>query len=545
MAIRQAASPPTPWSQTLSRPQIDESAYVHVSTSIIGEVAIGANVMIAPGVSIRADEGSPFYVGANTNIQDGVVIHGLADGRVKGDDNRDYSVWIGERTSITHKALIHGPAYVGDHCFIGFRSTVFNAKVGDGCIVMMHVLIENVEIPPGKYVPSGSIITSQHQADRLSDVRADDEEFAHHIIGINESLRSGYLCAEEGVCSTDNAAILNSNIDNFTGTEDMSNISDSIRQQIRRLLSQGYRISAEFADVRRFRTGSWQSYPIPEGNENTVMASIEACMSEHEGKYIQLIGVDTHSRSRVLEMMIQRPDGAVTQVSHAGVSGVAPAVGSSHVSLNGNGGHGDIAQSVRQLLNQGYRIGTEYADARRYKATSWTSGPSYQGNREAEAIAMLNELVAANQNNYVRLIGIDPGARRRVAEVMIHKPGEAGTIAALVSSGGSSTQARSTSSSYGGSTTSANVRTSLSSDVVSSVRRLLENSYQITTEHADARRFRSSSWHSCKPISANRLQDAVSQLEACLTEHQGEYVRLIGIDTKAKRRVHEEIVQRP
>lgn len=545
MAIRQAASPPTPWSQTLSRPQIDESAYVHVSTSIIGEVAIGANVMIAPGVSIRADEGSPFYVGANTNIQDGVVIHGLADGRVKGDDNRDYSVWIGERTSITHKALIHGPAYVGDHCFIGFRSTVFNAKVGDGCIVMMHVLIENVEIPPGKYVPSGSIITSQHQADRLSDVRADDEEFAHHIIGINESLRSGYLCAEEGVCSTDNAAILNSNIDNFTGTEDMSNISDSIRQQIRRLLSQGYRISAEFADVRRFRTGSWQSYPIPEGNENTVMASIEACMSEHEGKYIQLIGVDTHSRSRVLEMMIQRPDGAVTQVSHAGVSGVAPSVGSSHVSLNGNGGHGDIAQSVRQLLNQGYRIGTEYADARRYKATSWTSGPSYQGNREAEAIAMLNELVAANQNNYVRLIGIDPGARRRVAEVMIHKPGEAGTIAALVSSGGSSTQARSTSSSYGGSTTSANVRTSLSSDVVSSVRRLLENSYQITTEHADARRFRSSSWHSCKPISANRLQDAVSQLEACLTEHQGEYVRLIGIDTKAKRRVHEEIVQRP
>lgn len=545
MAIRQAASPPTPWSQTLSRPQIDESAYVHVSTSIIGEVAIGANVMIAPGVSIRADEGSPFYVGANTNIQDGVVIHGLADGRVKGDDNRDYSVWIGERTSITHKALIHGPAYVGDHCFIGFRSTVFNAKVGDGCIVMMHVLIENVEIPPGKYVPSGSIITSQHQADRLSDVRADDEEFAHHIIGINESLRSGYLCAEEGVCSTDNAAILNSNIDNFTGTEDMSNISDSIRQQIRRLLSQGYRISAEFADVRRFRTGSWQSYPIPEGNENTVMASIEACMSEHEGKYVQLIGVDTHSRSRVLEMMIQRPDGAVTQVSHAGVSGVAPSVGSSHVSLNGNGGHGDIAQSVRQLLNQGYRIGTEYADARRYKATSWTSGPSYQGNREAEAIAMLNELVAANQNNYVRLIGIDPGARRRVAEVMIHKPGEAGTIAALVSSGGSSTQARSTSSSYGGSTTSANVRTSLSSDVVSSVRRLLENSYQITTEHADARRFRSSSWHSCKPISANRLQDAVSQLEACLTEHQGEYVRLIGIDTKAKRRVHEEIVQRP
>jgi carbon dioxide concentrating mechanism protein CcmM len=78
MGIRQTAAPPTPWSQTLARPRIDPSAYVHVSTSIIGEVEIGANVMVAPGVSIRADEGSPFYIGASTNVQDGVVIHGLA-----------------------------------------------------------------------------------------------------------------------------------------------------------------------------------------------------------------------------------------------------------------------------------------------------------------------------------------------------------------------------------------------------------------------------------------------------------------------------------
>ena len=342
--IRQTASPPTPWSQTLSRPQIDDTAYVHVSTSIIGEVEIGANVMIAPGVSIRADEGSPFYIGESTNIQDGVVIHGLADGRVKGDDNLDYSVWVGARTSITHKALIHGPAYVGDDCFIGFRSTVFNAKVGDGCIVMMHVLIENVEIPPGKYVPSGAIITNQQQADRLSDVKPEDEKFAHHIIGINDSLRSGYLCAEVGVCSVDNAAILNSeNIENFTETEDMNNISDSVRQQIRRLLSQGYRIGAEFADVRRFRTGSWQSCTIAQGSESSVLTSLAGCLEEHQGKYVQLIGVDTHSRSRVLEMMIQRPDGAVTQVSHAGVSGSAPSVGNSNGSTNGAGG--DLAQS--------------------------------------------------------------------------------------------------------------------------------------------------------------------------------------------------------
>ena len=544
MGIRQAASPPTPWSQTLSRPRIDASAYVHVSTSIIGEVEIGANVMVAPGVSIRADEGSPFYIGASTNIQDGVVIHGLADGRVKGDDHQDYSVWIGAKTSITHKALIHGPAYVGDDCFIGFRSTVFNAKVGDGCIVMMHVLIENVEIPPGKYVPSGSIITSQHQADRLSDVQAADQEFAHHIIGINDSLRSGYLCAEDGICSTEHVSNLNPEIiEDFTGTEDMSNISDSIRQEIRSLLSQGYRIGLEYADARRFRTGSWQSCSIAQGSEGTVLASIAACLDEHEGKYLQLIGVDTNTRSRVMELIIQRPDGAVTQINSAASKGGSATAAASNGNGGGGNAGGDVATAVRQLLNQGFRIGTEYADARRYRATSWTSGPSYQGSREAEAIAMLNELVAANPDNYVRLIGIDTGARRRVSEVIIHKPGDGGTISTPASSGG---QSSSFTSSFGGSSNAnSNVKTSLGSEVVASVRRLLEGNFQISTEHADKRRFQTSSWHSCKPVSANRLQDAVAQLETCLTDHQGEYVRLIGIDTKGKRRVHEEIIQRP
>jgi carbon dioxide concentrating mechanism protein CcmM len=542
MGIRQTAAPPTPWSQTLARPRIDPSAYVHVSTSIIGEVEIGANVMVAPGVSIRADEGSPFYIGASTNVQDGVVIHGLADGRVKGDDNRDYSVWIGAQTSITHKALIHGPAYIGDDCFIGFRSTVFNAKVGDGCIVMMHVLIENVEIPPGKYVPSGSIITSQHQADRLSDVQPADKEFAHHIIGINESLRSGYICAEEGICSPEHGSILNSEIiDDFNGTEDMSNISDSIRQEIRRLLSQGYRVGLEYADARRFRTCSWQSGSVAQGSEGTVLASIAASLNEHQGKYVQLIGVDTNTRSRVVELIIQRPDGAVTQINSPATKGAAA------VASNSNGGGntgGDVATAVRQLLNQGFRIGTEYADARRYRATSWTSGPSYQGSRESEAIAMLNELVAANPDHYVRLIGIDTGARRRVSEVVIHKPGDGGTISTPASSGGG--QSSSFSSSFGGSSNAnSNVKTSLGSEVVASVRRLLEGNFQISTEHADKRRFQTSSWHSCKPVSASRLQDAVAQLETCLTDHQGEYVRLIGIDTKGKRRVHEEIIQRP
>jgi carbon dioxide concentrating mechanism protein CcmM len=319
----------------------------------------------------------------------------------------------------------------------------------------------------------------------------------------------------------------------------MSTISDGVRQEIRRVLSQGNRVGIEFADARRFRTGSWQSASIAQGNESTVLASITAVLDEHQGEYVQLLGVDPKSRTRVLELMIQRPDGAVTQVAKSKNGVSATLAATSNGNGAGNGGS-DVAGIVRQLLNQGYRIGTEFADARRYRATSWTSGPSYQGTREGEAIAMLTELVAAHEHDYVRLIGIDTTARRRVTEVLIHKPGEPVTL----STGGGS-QNTSFNSSFTGSNVVGNVKTTLSPEIVASVRRLLESSYQISTEHADLRRFRSSSWHTCKPVSATRIQDAITQLEACLTDHQGEYVRLIGIDKQAKRRVHEEIIQRP
>jgi len=134
-------------------------------------------VVIAPGTSIRADEGTPFHIGDDSKIQDGAIIHGLEKSRVVGDDGREYSVWIGRGSCITHMALIHGPAYVGDRCFIGFRSTVFNARIGADCIVMMHALVQDVEIPAGKFVPSGSVITSQQQADRLPDVTEIDRAF--------------------------------------------------------------------------------------------------------------------------------------------------------------------------------------------------------------------------------------------------------------------------------------------------------------------------------------------------------------------------------
>ena len=303
MPLRRQPAPPTPWDRDLDQPTIPASAYVHPQCSLIGDVQLGENVIVAPNTSIRADEGAPFFIGDNTNIQDGVVIHGLEQGRVFGDDQQAYSVWIGQSTCITHMALIHGPAYVGDGCFIGFRSTVFNAKVGHGCIVMMHALIENVEISDGKYVPSGSVITTQQAADRLPDAKDSDRAFSHHVVEINQALRSGYRCSNDEACLT-NMQSTSSHQNGHMGQPLEADIVKIIRQQ----LHLGHRIALEFADVRRFKAGSWQSGPmISSNNEAQILTTVENFLDAHPNDYVRLLGIDTKAKKRQLEQTIQKP----------------------------------------------------------------------------------------------------------------------------------------------------------------------------------------------------------------------------------------------
>ena len=77
------------------------------------------------------------------------------------------------------------------------------------------------------------------------------------------------------------------------------------------------------------------------------------------------------------------------------------------------------------------------------------------------------------------------------------------------------------------------------------MRSILSQGLKIGTEHANKRRFKTKSWQTCSPITSSQESEVIAALEACLQEHTGEYVRLIGIDANAKRRVSETIIQRP
>jgi carbonic anhydrase len=187
-----APNPRTTFNPGSVSPAIDPTAYVGPFSSVIGDVIVKKDVFIAPNVSIRADEGFPFYIGAGTNIQDGTILHGLEHSRVR-QDGRDYSIYIGRHVSCTHGCIVHGPCKLGDRVFIGFHAIVFNALVGEGCYISTNALVTGgVRLAPWRFVPAGAIVDTQEKADILEPVPQSDIDFAQAVQHVNSEFPTAY-----------------------------------------------------------------------------------------------------------------------------------------------------------------------------------------------------------------------------------------------------------------------------------------------------------------------------------------------------------------
>lgn len=119
-------------------PRIASSAYVADSADIIGDVEIGENASIWFHSVLRGDI-DPIRVGANTNIQDGSVLHTMLGS----------PTIVGEWVTVGHRAVLHG-CTIENHCLIGMGAILLNnVRVGEGSIVAAGALvIENTVIPP-------------------------------------------------------------------------------------------------------------------------------------------------------------------------------------------------------------------------------------------------------------------------------------------------------------------------------------------------------------------------------------------------------------
>ena len=194
-------------------PQISNDSFIHPLAVVIGDCQIGKRVFMGPTAVCRGDEGTPIYIGDDSNIQDGVILHALetsidgqgVDGRrfsesgdrLLANDSRfdqGYAIYIGNRVSLAHGSMVHGPAWIGNDTFVGMKSLVFNAKVGNNVAIgVSSTVTGGVIISDNKFVPPGSVIDTQQQADNLpSRIGSQYENINKAVVHVNQDLAAAY-----------------------------------------------------------------------------------------------------------------------------------------------------------------------------------------------------------------------------------------------------------------------------------------------------------------------------------------------------------------
>jgi gamma-carbonic anhydrase len=124
-------------------PKIDAGAFVAPTATIIGDVAISEGASVWYGAVLRGDV-APIFVGRNTNIQDGSIVHVSRDLRE--------GTYIGSNVTIGHQALVHA-CRLEDGCLVGMKACVMDrAVVETGGWVAAGAVVA-----PGKVVRGGQL----------------------------------------------------------------------------------------------------------------------------------------------------------------------------------------------------------------------------------------------------------------------------------------------------------------------------------------------------------------------------------------------------
>lgn len=123
-------------------PEIDPSAYVSESATVIGKATIEAEASIWANATIRGDN-ERITIGARSNVQEGCVLH----------TDPGYPLTIAEDVTIGHQAMLHG-CTIGSGALIGIQAVILNnARIGRNCLVGAGALVTE-----GKEFPDNSLI---------------------------------------------------------------------------------------------------------------------------------------------------------------------------------------------------------------------------------------------------------------------------------------------------------------------------------------------------------------------------------------------------
>jgi len=123
-------------------PTLASGVWIAPNATVIGDVRLAENVSIWWNAVLRGDN-DPIEIGANTNIQDGSVLH----------TDEGVPMRVGRDVTVGHMAMLHG-CTIGDGSLIGIKSVILNgAVIGRNCLVGANTLI-----PEGKVIPDRSLV---------------------------------------------------------------------------------------------------------------------------------------------------------------------------------------------------------------------------------------------------------------------------------------------------------------------------------------------------------------------------------------------------
>jgi len=166
-------------------PRFGANVYVDPGATVIGDVEIGDDASLWPGVVARGDV-HHIRIGARTNVQDGSILHVTHAGEYTDDG---FPLLIGADVTVGHAAVLHA-CTIHDACLIGMHATVL-----DGVVVHRHAMIgAGALVTPGKVVGEGELWLG-NPARRVRRLSAREIERLHYSAQHYVKLKDRYLAA--------------------------------------------------------------------------------------------------------------------------------------------------------------------------------------------------------------------------------------------------------------------------------------------------------------------------------------------------------------
>lgn len=159
-------------------PDIDDSAYVAPNAAIIGRVRLGPNSSVWFGATLRGDN-EPIVVGANSNVQEGAVLH----------TDMGFPLAVRDHVTVGHQAVLHG-CTIEEGALVGIQAVVLNgAVIGRYCLVGAGAVVTERKVFPERSLILGAPakVVRELTDEEVAGLR----ETAEHYVGRSMEYHAG------------------------------------------------------------------------------------------------------------------------------------------------------------------------------------------------------------------------------------------------------------------------------------------------------------------------------------------------------------------